>query len=69
MGVTKKIIGQPYCENDYNQMFCPRCMTCQQPIVDKCVNANGKKYHPHHFACTGNSFRQNFFIRICQKKI
>ena len=49
-------------------MFCPRCMTCQQPIVDKCVNANGKKYHPHHFACTGISFPPKFFYQNLSKK-
>ena len=45
--------GKPYCEFDFNQLFCPRCANCQQPIVDKCVNANGKQFHPHHFNCTG----------------
>jgi len=45
--------GNPYCEFDYSQLFCPRCANCQQPIIDKCVNAGGKPYHPHHFTCTG----------------
>jgi len=45
--------GQPYCEADYNELFCPRCANCKQPIVDKCVSAGGNKFHPHHFTCTG----------------
>jgi len=45
--------GQPYCEKDYNLLFCPRCASCKQAISDKCVNALGKKYHPEHFTCTG----------------
>jgi len=45
--------GNPYCETDYNQLFCARCQVCQTPITDKCVNAAGKKFHPEHFACSG----------------
>jgi len=45
--------GQPYCENDYNMLFCPRCANCKQPITDKVVTAVGNQYHPHHFTCTG----------------
>jgi len=45
--------GEPYCETDYNSLFCARCHGCQQPITDKCVSAAGKKFHPDHFTCTG----------------
>jgi len=45
--------NEPYCENDYNQLFCPRCANCLQPIVDKCISAAGKQFHTHHFTCTG----------------
>jgi len=45
--------GKPYCEFDYSQLFCPRCANCQQPIVDKCINAAGKQFHSQHFTCTG----------------
>jgi LIM and senescent cell antigen-like-containing domain protein 1/2 len=45
--------GKPYCENDYNAMFCPTCHLCKQPITAKCVTAGDMKFHPQHFACTG----------------
>jgi paxillin len=45
--------GSPYCLADYSQLFCPRCANCQQPIVDKCITAGEKQYHPQHFTCTG----------------
>jgi hypothetical protein len=45
--------SKPYCENHYNELFCPRCANCKQPINDKCVTAFGNKYHPNHFTCTG----------------
>lgn len=40
------VLGAPYCEHDYGQLFCPRCANCTQPILDKCVSAAGKKFHP-----------------------
>lgn len=26
--------GKPYCENDYLELFSPKCANCQQPIID-----------------------------------
>jgi len=45
--------GNPYCDKDYNELFCPRCASCKQPISDKCISALGRKYHPDHFTCAG----------------
>lgn len=45
--------GKPYCENDFNALFCPTCYHCKQPITDKCVTAGDMKFHPQHFMCTG----------------
>eukprot|EP01117_Protostelium_nocturnum_P002167 TRINITY_DN12804_c0_g1_i1.p1 TRINITY_DN12804_c0_g1~~TRINITY_DN12804_c0_g1_i1.p1 ORF type:complete len:454 (-),score=122.65 TRINITY_DN12804_c0_g1_i1:68-1429(-) len=45
--------GFPYCELDYNQIHCPRCANCTLPIIDRCISAGEKKYHPNHFNCTG----------------
>jgi len=46
--------GKPYCETDFNELFCSRCLNCKQSITDKCVTTiTGSKYHPNHFTCTG----------------
>jgi hypothetical protein len=52
-GVFVEHEEKPYCEAHYNELFCPRCANCSQPITDKCVTAFGNKYHPQHFTCTG----------------
>ncbi|XP_013074896.2 leupaxin-like isoform X1 [Biomphalaria glabrata] len=40
-----------YCEVDYHQLFAPRCAYCNGPIVDKCITALEKMWHPEHFFC------------------
>ncbi|BFZ04528.1 hypothetical protein BsWGS_07566 [Bradybaena similaris] len=40
-----------YCEKDYHQLFAPRCAYCNGPIVDKCITALEKMWHPEHFFC------------------
>ena len=47
--------GKPYCELDYHTMFSPRCAACEGPILDKCVSALDKTWHPEHFVCAGCS--------------
>jgi len=57
--------GKAYCEPHYTELFCPKCFTCNQPVVDKCVNAGTKMFHPNHFTCTGcgkNLVGQKFSI-------
>uniref|UniRef100_H3D1M3 Paxillin n=1 Tax=Tetraodon nigroviridis TaxID=99883 RepID=H3D1M3_TETNG len=43
--------GQPYCEQDYHNLFSPRCYYCNGPILDKVVTALDRTWHPEHFFC------------------
>jgi hypothetical protein len=43
--------GRAYCEPDYHQLFSPRCAHCQQAILDKCISALDRTWHPEHFVC------------------
>ncbi|KAK7494065.1 hypothetical protein BaRGS_00014723 [Batillaria attramentaria] len=43
--------SQAYCEQDYHNLFAPRCAYCNGPIVDKCITALEKMWHPEHFFC------------------
>jgi paxillin len=43
--------GKAYCENDYHNLFSPRCAYCNGAIKDKCVTALEKTWHPEHFFC------------------
>ncbi|EGC37101.1 hypothetical protein DICPUDRAFT_54237 [Dictyostelium purpureum] len=42
-----------YCENDYLELFSPRCNACAKAIEDTCITALGNKYHPDCFSCSG----------------
>ncbi|KAK5580907.1 hypothetical protein RB653_000931 [Dictyostelium firmibasis] len=42
-----------YCENDYLELFSPRCFACTKPIEDTCISALGNRYHPDCFSCSG----------------
>ncbi|XP_067135229.1 leupaxin-like isoform X1 [Centruroides vittatus] len=55
--------GEPYCEKDYHNIFSPRCAYCNGPILDKCVTALDKTWHPEHFFCTqcGRQFGEDGF--------
>lgn len=44
--------GVPNCERCYQELLCPRCAHCDEPILDRCVTALGKKWHMDHFICT-----------------
>ncbi|KAI2809505.1 hypothetical protein BLOT_000654 [Blomia tropicalis] len=43
--------GLPYCEADYHALFSPKCAACEAPIIEKCLTALGKTWHPEHFTC------------------
>jgi len=43
--------NDPYCEEDYHELFSPRCKTCGDPVRDKCINAGGMNFHSNHFCC------------------
>ncbi|MCP9259403.1 Paxillin [Dirofilaria immitis] len=55
--------GKAYCENDYHNMFSPRCAYCNGPIKDRCVTALGKTFHAEHFICAecGQQFGEEGF--------
>lgn len=44
--------GKAYCENDYHDLFSPRCAYCNGPIRDRCITALGKTFHADHFVCS-----------------
>jgi len=44
--------SQPYCERDYHLLFSPYCASCNGPIIDKCLTALDKTWHPEHFCCS-----------------
>ncbi|CAG5120438.1 unnamed protein product, partial [Candidula unifasciata] len=52
-----------YCEKDYHHLFAPRCAYCSGPIVDKCITALEKMWHPEHFFCAqcGRPFGEEDF--------
>lgn len=43
--------NKPYCERDYEDLFCPRCQACEKPISDYVLQAMGKTWHMLHFVC------------------
>ncbi|XP_033627411.1 paxillin-like isoform X2 [Asterias rubens] len=55
--------GQAFCETDYQNLFSPRCAYCNGPILDKCVTALDKTWHPEHFFCAqcGQPFNEGGF--------
>jgi hypothetical protein len=46
--------GEPYCENDWNELFTTKCISCGFPIEagDKWVEALNNNYHSQCFNCT-----------------
>jgi len=43
--------GQLFCEEEYKKHFAPCCAKCGLPILQDCVNAMGKTFHPECFVC------------------
>jgi hypothetical protein len=46
--------GQPYCEQDWNQLFTTKCVSCKYPIEagDRWVEALGSAFHSNCFNCS-----------------
>lgn len=44
--------GNALCEQHYYARQSFICHTCNKPIVGRCINAVGKRYHEDHFCCT-----------------
>lgn len=38
--------GQHYCLRCYECLIAPSCFKCSLPLVDSCLNALGKQWHP-----------------------
>ncbi|XP_023209389.1 leupaxin-like [Centruroides sculpturatus] len=53
--------GKIYCEKDYHNIYTPKCARCENPILEKCVTALDKLWHPEHFQCEecGQQFGEN----------
>lgn len=41
----------PYCQQHYRELFCPRCISCKEPIDGPALAALGQKWHPSCFVC------------------
>ncbi|XP_075895702.1 leupaxin [Nelusetta ayraudi] len=56
--------GRPYCEKDYNQLFCPPCAYCKGPILQNILTALDQTWHPEHFFCAhcGGLFGSEEFL-------
>ncbi|KAI9139322.1 LIM domain protein [Paraphysoderma sedebokerense] len=56
--------GNLYCENDYHELYSPKCAYCSESILDRCISALGKHFHPEHFFCSqcGKEFGTNGFL-------
>uniref|UniRef100_A0A3Q2YQP0 Leupaxin n=1 Tax=Hippocampus comes TaxID=109280 RepID=A0A3Q2YQP0_HIPCM len=54
--------GRPYCKEDYEQRFAPRCAYCKGPI--NILTALDQTWHPDHFFCAhcGNFFGDDGFL-------
>ncbi|XP_018905034.2 leupaxin isoform X2 [Bemisia tabaci] len=64
----------PYCQQCYEQKFCPRCKECEQPVSDTIIIALGEKWHQNCFKCkhcvqpvTDSTFQVMYDKPICAK--
>eukprot|EP00004_Rigifila_ramosa_P019019 TRINITY_DN479_c0_g1_i3.p1 TRINITY_DN479_c0_g1~~TRINITY_DN479_c0_g1_i3.p1 ORF type:complete len:281 (+),score=31.62 TRINITY_DN479_c0_g1_i3:419-1261(+) len=44
--------GWPHCSDCIDALSKNVCAVCLQPIDGGAINASGKRFHPHHFACS-----------------
>ncbi|XP_050311233.1 transforming growth factor beta-1-induced transcript 1 protein-like isoform X3 [Anthonomus grandis grandis] len=44
---------KPYCTGCHIKHFANTCHACDEPILDKCVQAMGVNWHEDHFLCGG----------------
>ncbi|GAA50802.1 paxillin [Clonorchis sinensis] len=45
--------SQPYCTDCHARIFSPKCANCGEAILEKCIVALGRTWHPEHFFCNG----------------
>ncbi|CAF0990800.1 unnamed protein product [Brachionus calyciflorus] len=50
---------KPYCEQDYFDLFSPKCAACSNPILDKMLTALSKTWHVSCFVCYSCKKRLN----------
>jgi paxillin len=43
--------GMAYCQEDYYNMFAPKCSVCDQSITSEVISALGTTFHQHCFKC------------------
>jgi len=60
--------GLPYCEEDWNELFTTKCISCGFPIEagDRWVEALNNNYHSQCFNCSlckKNLEGQSFFVK------
>jgi paxillin len=57
--------GKPNCVDCHKALIAPKCGSCNEAILDRCVTALGKKWHVHHFVCAAcqQPFTSQFFQR------
>lgn len=60
--------GLPYCEEDWNELFTTKCVSCGFPIEagDRWVEALNNNYHSQCFNCTlckNNLEGKGFFVK------
>lgn len=74
-GTTFQIVdSKPYCRQDYDELFAPKCHACNKPITGRIINALDHTWHEEHFVCSmckaklvGQSFMERDGKPLCQK--
>ncbi|OXA50003.1 Paxillin [Folsomia candida] len=67
--------GKPYCEDDFHDLFSPKCWGCKKPIKDdRKISVLGRHWHPEHFKCcecgiqlNPNNFKEKNGKLYCEK--
>jgi paxillin len=61
--------NRPYCEDDYLDLFSPKCGSCEKPILDKMLTALDKSWHINCFTCCSCSkpLNDESFLEINSK--
>jgi len=60
--------GKAYCEEDYFNMFAPKCGGCEKPIMADCISGLGRQWHPTCFVCMVFFAQSIFFFLTIQRQ-
>ncbi|KAJ3409476.1 hypothetical protein HDV05_004420 [Chytridiales sp. JEL 0842] len=44
--------SEPFCKECYTTAFAASCAYCSEIILEKCITALGRQWHPEHFMCS-----------------